>query len=219
MLVDVTRRGQVPEVGITVHDAAVSLRIFGSGPTLQDAQAQIAPVEQIIRQRLGNFVFGVESEELQDVVIRLLGEKKKSLATAESVTGGLVAYRLVQVPGASNWFRGGVVAYDTQDQGRHGRRLPGADRPPFRREPGSGPGPGGRLPPQAGGGHRHRHHRLRRARHRPRINPWAWPTSAWPGTAAPLPLKVNWIGTRVEMQSRTAKSALNLVRLHLLERC
>ncbi len=113
-LLDLTKRGHVPEVGITVSDAVVSLRILARAPSLAEAQAQIAPVERTVRERLGSLVFGLDEEELQGTVAELLATKRQSLATAEGVTAGLVAERLGSVPGISAWFRGGIVAYDNR---------------------------------------------------------------------------------------------------------
>ncbi|MDA8359149.1 MAG: nicotinamide-nucleotide amidohydrolase family protein [Actinomycetota bacterium] len=69
-------------------------------------------VREVIRERFGNIVFGVDDETMETAIAALLIERGLTLGTAESVTGGLIASRLVDVAGASRWFRGGVVAYD-----------------------------------------------------------------------------------------------------------
>jgi nicotinamide-nucleotide amidase len=69
--------------------------------------------EKELRALIGDVVFGVDDENMERVVARLLGERGLTLAVAESLTGGLIASRLVSVPGASAWFRGGIVAYSS----------------------------------------------------------------------------------------------------------
>lgn len=77
-----------------------------------DAAAQaLAPWEEAVRAELGPIVFGVDAESMESVVLDELRRRGWSLATAESLTGGLVAARLTAVPGASDVVRGAVVAY------------------------------------------------------------------------------------------------------------
>jgi nicotinamide-nucleotide amidase len=214
-LLDLTKRGHVPEVGITASDATISLRIFAQAATRAEALHQIAPVEKTIRERLGDLVYGADDEELQHAVMRLLAEKKKTLAAAESITGGLLASKLTQVPGSSDWFRGGVVAYDNSVKVRllevparlieeHGvysapvveamaagcRKLLNTDLA-ISTVGVAGPDGGTESHPVG----------------------MVFAGIAWEGGTASR--MSNWVASRAEVQSRTAKLALNLARLHL----
>jgi nicotinamide-nucleotide amidase len=92
----------------------VRVRLTSVGATREEALVAIAPVEAAVRAELGTAVYGSDDELLEQVVGRLLREQGQSLATAESLTGGLLGGRVTTVPGASEYYRGGVVAYATE---------------------------------------------------------------------------------------------------------
>lgn len=70
-------------------------------------------VRSILAERLGDIVFGIDEESMEHAVAKVLVAQGLSLGIAESLTGGLIGARLVNVPGASGWFKGCVVAYDS----------------------------------------------------------------------------------------------------------
>jgi nicotinamide-nucleotide amidase len=214
-LLDLTRRGHDPEVGITVSEATIALRILARAATLDEAQARIIPVEQTIRERLGDLVFGVDDEELQHAVADLLASRRQSLATAEGVTAGRVAEQLASVPGISTWFRGGIVAYDNRLKvellavpqtllDRHGavsaevaEAMAVGCRTRLRSDLAvstvgvAGPTDAGPDKPVG----------------------LVYIGLAWDGGVSSV--SFSWLGSRAEVQLRTAKFALNRVRLHL----
>jgi nicotinamide-nucleotide amidase len=71
-------------------------------------------VRALIDEKLGDIIFGADDQTMEDVVADQLLARGLTLAVAESLTGGLIASRLVNVAGASKWFRGGVVSYASQ---------------------------------------------------------------------------------------------------------
>lgn len=75
------------------------------------AEAMLAPLVRQVRETLGDVVYGVDVDSLEAVTSGLLREKGLTLSAAESCTGGLVAKRITDLPGASAVFRGGVVSY------------------------------------------------------------------------------------------------------------
>lgn len=109
ILGDLTARGRDPEVGITVHEATITLRVTAHGTSIDDCHAKIDKTREAIVNRMGTLVFGEEDEELEHAVIRLLHQRRASLSTAESGTGGLLAHRLTGVSGFETCYMGGVV--------------------------------------------------------------------------------------------------------------
>jgi nicotinamide-nucleotide amidase len=96
------------EIGYCARPGAVDVRLTASG---EHAANLVAQGQVIVEKVLGKSIFGYDDEELEQVVIRRLTEQKKTLALAESCTGGAIAHRLTNVPGASVVFRGGIVSY------------------------------------------------------------------------------------------------------------
>jgi len=101
-----------PKIAVLAHDFRVDVKIMAKASDRESAGRLIAPVEAELRERIGRGIFGVDEERLEDAIVRLLLERGLTISTAESVTGGGIADALVRVPGASQVFRGGIVAYD-----------------------------------------------------------------------------------------------------------
>jgi nicotinamide-nucleotide amidase len=92
----------------------IKLRLTAKAPSVVEAQTLLAGEEAELRGLLGDTVFAVDDETMEDAVGRLLLAGGLTLAVAESLTGGMVGSRLVDVVGASNWFRGAVVSYASE---------------------------------------------------------------------------------------------------------
>lgn len=90
------------------------VRLRFSGASTEEIKLKIAAYVEEVRRRMPEYVFGEEKEELTEVVGRLLRERKATLSTAESCTGGAVAAEIVSVPGSSDYFMGSVVSYSNQ---------------------------------------------------------------------------------------------------------
>lgn len=92
----------------------VCVRVTARAPDATAAAARLDHEEAMLRALLGDTVFGVDDQTMESVVAEAVVRGGWSLGLAESLTGGLVASRLAEVPGASAWFRGSVVAYDSR---------------------------------------------------------------------------------------------------------
>lgn len=89
----------------------VSLHLSARAADAAACEARMAPLLAEVRQRLGSCLYGVDISGLEEAVFRLCREKHLTLSAAESCTGGLIAKRLTDLPGASQVFLGGVVSY------------------------------------------------------------------------------------------------------------
>lgn len=100
-----------PTVAPYAGRVEVRVRVTARAKTPGEAEAMLAPVEEEIRRRVGTYLYGYDQDTLETVAGRALRAAGWTLALAESCTGGLIAGRITNVPGSSDYFRGGVVAY------------------------------------------------------------------------------------------------------------
>ncbi|MEO9180060.1 MAG: CinA family nicotinamide mononucleotide deamidase-related protein, partial [Acidimicrobiales bacterium] len=96
----------------------IKVRLTARGDDEEHAAALLVDEEQLIRllivEKFGDIIFGVDDESMEDAIANRLSAHGLTLGVAESLTGGLIASRLVGIPGASAWFRGGVVSYASE---------------------------------------------------------------------------------------------------------
>jgi nicotinamide-nucleotide amidase len=110
--------GQNPTVAPYAGNGEVHLRVTAKADAADAADALLEPVVAEILRRLGDWHFGSDEETLPGVVGRMLRERGATLAVAESCTGGLLASRVTDVGGSSDYFLGGVVSYAVSEKVR-----------------------------------------------------------------------------------------------------
>ena len=107
-----------PEVGTTVAESIITVRLYAKGETMDEARRIAMAAEKDIRAVLDQDIFGVDGETLAGCVVRLAKERNATLVTAESCTGGMLGSMLVDVPGVSDVYVDGVIAYANETKMR-----------------------------------------------------------------------------------------------------
>lgn len=101
-------------IGFRPHFPEIVIKISAWHKKEEEAKKNLKDVESKIRSKIGNYIYGEGEETLEAVVGRLMSSAKKTLAVAESCTGGLLANRITNIPGASKYFKNGIVTYSNE---------------------------------------------------------------------------------------------------------
>lgn len=97
----------------------VRLRLSAKGDNLQKLQKELDEQVEKIKQILGVYIFGINEESLEMALGNILREKKLTITTAESCTGGNIARKITSVAGSSDYFSGSLVAYSNKVKAKH----------------------------------------------------------------------------------------------------
>ena len=138
------------KLGFRAHYPQLETKLAVRGTDMEDVRRKLAPVEQEVRKRLGNFILAEDDQKLEGVILEELARRQASLAIAETFTGGAIAARIAPLAGAEKIFRRGLVARDLtelclavglEDIARDGRARRGNGRGRGARRPASRPAP------------------------------------------------------------------------------
>lgn len=109
-----------PTLATYAKTGEVHLRVTAKAKSEEQALELMAPVEEELKKRFGDHIYTMDEEvTLEEAVVRLLKERGLHLTTAESCTGGAVAARIVNVPGASEVLEQGIVTYSNEAKQRY----------------------------------------------------------------------------------------------------
>lgn len=115
---DLMRRGRNPTVGTTAQRGVIGVRIHAHGCSREEGQRLLDETAAEVRRRLGTLIFGEIDDRLAREVGRLLKERRQTMATAESCTGGLLSKLITDVPGSSDYFLQGLITYANEAKSR-----------------------------------------------------------------------------------------------------
>jgi nicotinamide-nucleotide amidase len=111
LLGNLCRRGRNPLINCTVKHGVITLHIVATAKDKIQAQKMAEKDEKLLTDRLGELIYGTGDQTLAEVVGEKLAQQKKTIAVAESCTGGCLARLLTDIPGASRYFTHGWVTY------------------------------------------------------------------------------------------------------------
>lgn len=114
MLQDLLEKQSNPTLATLAKENEIQLRLTAKASLPERAEKLLAEMEAEIRKRVGQFVFAVDDETMEEVVGILLRQRGATISVAESCTGGLIGHRLTEVPGSSAYFQYGVVTYSNE---------------------------------------------------------------------------------------------------------
>ncbi len=98
------------------NSMGTKMRITVREKNILKAEEKLSKAESVIRSRVEKYVYSSDEKELEDVVGELLNNQKLTLCTAESCTGGMIANRITNVPGSSNYFKRGFIVYSNSSK-------------------------------------------------------------------------------------------------------
>jgi nicotinamide-nucleotide amidase len=104
-------RSREPKVGLCANETGVEIRIIARQASAEQAQVLADRAAAAVREKLGDSVYGVDGQTMEEVVGALLKQRRLTLAVAESCTGGLISSRITNIAGSSEYFNRGAVTY------------------------------------------------------------------------------------------------------------
>ena len=105
-----------PTLAPYAKDGEMMLRVTAKARSKKEADEMMAPMIDIIKDTLGDVIYGIDTDSLENTVAILLKQHNKTICTAESCTGGLISKRLTDIPGISAVYLGGFVTYSDESK-------------------------------------------------------------------------------------------------------